>query len=156
MNWLYRLQHRIGLTRQECTALLFVVLVLLSGLVVRHVYSRMTLPAPATDTDRQFAERARSFRNVPEQRAGHAASPAGATPSVPGEPAVPARVNLNTATAPELERLPRIGPKLAARIVAYREAHGPFRRVADLVHVRGIGPKTLADLEPLLFVEHRP
>ena len=62
-------------------------------------------------------------------------------------------INLNTATASELQRLPRIGPKMAARILAHREAHGPFRRVQDLVQVRGIGTKTLARLAPYLVVE---
>jgi competence ComEA-like helix-hairpin-helix protein len=50
------------------------------------------------------------------------------------------RVDLNAATATELERLPRIGPALAARIVAYRDAHGPFRDVESLDAVSGIGP----------------
>ncbi len=51
-------------------------------------------------------------------------------------------VDLNQATAEELERLPEIGPTLAVRIVAYRDAHGPFRRSEDLQKVPGIGPKT--------------
>ena len=61
-------------------------------------------------------------------------------------------INLNRATAAELEALPRIGPKIAGRILAYREAHGPFQRVQDLTDVRGIGEKTLARLEPLVTV----
>jgi competence ComEA-like helix-hairpin-helix protein len=61
-------------------------------------------------------------------------------------------LDLNTATAAELELLPRVGPALAARIVAHREAHGPFARVEDLVSVRGIGPRTAARLAPLLEV----
>ena len=62
-------------------------------------------------------------------------------------------VNLNTATASELERLPRIGPKLAARILRHRAIHDPFQRVEDLVQVHGIGAKTLALLAPCLVVE---
>ena len=57
-------------------------------------------------------------------------------------------VDLNQATLSELERLPRVGPALAKRIVAYREAHGPFRSLEDLRHVRGIGPATIALLTP--------
>jgi competence protein ComEA len=57
-------------------------------------------------------------------------------------------VNVNRATAKELERLPRIGPSLAQRIVAWRDAHGPFRSVDDLRHVRGIGPVTARSLAP--------
>ncbi len=54
------------------------------------------------------------------------------------------RIAINRATAAELERLPGVGPALAGRIVAYREAHGPFRSPQDLLAVSGIGEKTLA------------
>ena len=65
-------------------------------------------------------------------------------------------VALNTAPAAELESLPGIGPKLAARIIAYRSQHGPFARVADLEQVPGIGPRTLARLAPLVEVQSAP
>ena len=47
------------------------------------------------------------------------------------------RININTATAKELEALPGVGEVIAARIVAYREQTGPFRSVDDLIHGRG-------------------
>ena len=59
-------------------------------------------------------------------------------------------LRLNTATAEELERLPGIGPSLAARIIAWRDSAGLFRNVEDIAKVRGIGPATLARLKPLL------
>ncbi len=59
-------------------------------------------------------------------------------------------LSLNTATAEELERLPHIGPGLAARIVAYRERHGAFAAVDSLVRVPGIGPATLARIRDRL------
>ncbi len=58
-------------------------------------------------------------------------------------PAVPL-VNLNTATAAELETLPRVGPALAQRILDWRQQSGPFTSVDDLLQVSGIGEKTLA------------
>lgn len=58
-----------------------------------------------------------------------------------------ARVDINTATADELEELPDIGPVLAQRIVEYRQDHGGFRSVDELKDVSGIGDKTFADLE---------
>lgn len=61
-------------------------------------------------------------------------------------------INLNTAVAAELEALPRIGPALAARIVAWREENGVFRSVDDLLAVAGIGTKTLEGLRPLVTV----
>ena len=63
------------------------------------------------------------------------------------------RMNLNLANARLLTQLPGIGPKKAAAVVAYRDAHGAFGAVEDLQQVRGIGPKTVAKLAPLLFVE---
>ncbi len=62
-------------------------------------------------------------------------------------------VNVNTATAEDLERLPGIGPVLARRIVAHREQKGLFRRLDDLVEVQGLGPKLLRRLEPMLRLE---
>lgn len=57
-------------------------------------------------------------------------------------------VNVNTADAEQLQLLPRIGPALADRIIAFREANGPFDSVAELVAVKGIGERSLANLEP--------
>jgi competence protein ComEA len=61
-------------------------------------------------------------------------------------------VNVNTATLDELEALPGIGPVLAQRIIDYREQHGPFGSVQDLLNVSGIGDSHLSDLEPLVTV----
>ena len=55
-------------------------------------------------------------------------------------------MNLNTATAAQLDALPGIGPATAAAIVSDREAHGPFRSVNDLGRVRGIGDAKLEQL----------
>lgn len=61
-------------------------------------------------------------------------------------------VNINTATAEELQSLPRIGPAMAQRIIAWREAHGGFRSVNELDAVPGIGPSMLENLRPLVTV----
>jgi competence protein ComEA len=62
------------------------------------------------------------------------------------------KININTASADELTQLKGVGPKLAAGIVAYREANGPFKTVEDIVNVKGIGPKILADNAAMLTV----
>ncbi|NOZ10098.1 MAG: helix-hairpin-helix domain-containing protein [Gammaproteobacteria bacterium] len=55
-----------------------------------------------------------------------------------------APVNINTADAVALaEALNGVGPKIASAIIEYREKHGPFQKVEDLVSVKGIGPKIL-------------
>jgi competence protein ComEA len=66
----------------------------------------------------------------------------GAEP-LPGQPA-DRGIDINRATATELEDLPGVGPVLAARIVAYRDLHGPFAAVEDLLDVGGIGEAKLA------------
>lgn len=61
-------------------------------------------------------------------------------------------LNLNTATAAELETLPGIGAVLAQRIVDYRAEHGPFAAVEDIMKVSGIGDKKYEAIESLITV----
>lgn len=68
-----------------------------------------------------------------------------------GKSAPPARiVDLNTAGPSELQSLPGIGPALAGRIIAHRDAHGPFGDVEALLAVKGIGPATLEKVRPYI------
>lgn len=64
----------------------------------------------------------------------------------------PGKVNINTASAAELDTLPGIGPGYAARIVAYRETNGPFQRSEEIQNVPGIGPATFARIKDLITV----
>lgn len=61
-------------------------------------------------------------------------------------------LNLNQATAEQLDTLPGVGPATAAAIIAYRDQHGPFGNVDDLADVRGIGPAKLDALRGLVTV----
>jgi competence protein ComEA len=61
-------------------------------------------------------------------------------------------LNLNTATAAQLEALPGIGKATADRIVEYRQKSGGFKKVEDLMNVRGIGEKNFLKLKPLITV----
>lgn len=61
-------------------------------------------------------------------------------------------VNLNTADAATLETLPRVGPAMASRIIAWREANGGFQSVDDLRQVTGVGERTFAELAPRVTV----
>jgi competence protein ComEA len=63
------------------------------------------------------------------------------------------RININTASADELEKLPGIGKALAARIIEHREKFGPFRRPAHLIIVRGISDKRFRALQDLVTVQ---
>lgn len=63
-----------------------------------------------------------------------------------------ATVNINTASAAQLEELPGIGAKTAQRIVEFRQKNGPFRKVEELMNVKGIGEKSFLKLKPHLSV----
>jgi competence protein ComEA len=69
-----------------------------------------------------------------------------------GKPAPTGKVNINTASAEQLTVLPGVGPKLAARIVEYRQKSGSFRSTHDLMNVQGIGEKNFAKIEAYLSV----
>ena len=73
---------------------------------------------------------------------------ASAPPSAPSKPLL----NLNTATIDQLETLPGIGRKTAERIIEYRTKSGSFKRIEDLMNVKGIGEKSFLKLKPLVAV----
>ena len=61
-------------------------------------------------------------------------------------------INLNTATASQLESLPGVGPKMAVRIVEYRQKNGSFKKIEELMNVKGIGEKSFLKLKPQITV----
>ena len=91
-----------------------------------------------------------------------AAVPAGATAAqtkptpttrpAPRTPQPAGVVNINTASAAELDALPGIGAKTAARIVEYRQKNGPFKKIEELMNVRGVGEKNFLKLKTQISV----
>jgi competence protein ComEA len=63
-----------------------------------------------------------------------------------------APVNLNTATAEQLATIPGVGPKMAERILDYRQKNGGFKKVEDLMNVSGVGEKSFLKMKPLITV----
>jgi competence protein ComEA len=63
-----------------------------------------------------------------------------------------APINLNTATQVQLESLPGVGPRAAQRILEYRQKNGNFKKIEDLMNVKGFGEKSFLRLKPLITV----
>jgi competence protein ComEA len=85
---------------------------------------------------------------VPADAAAQAPAPSRAA----AKPAATTIVNINTASVKELDALPGIGAKTAALIVEYREKNGPFKKIEELMNVRGVGEKSFLKLKPQLTV----
>jgi competence protein ComEA len=73
-------------------------------------------------------------------------------PKKPAAPTASAPLNINTATAAQLETLPGIGPAVAARIIEYRQKNGNFKKAEELMNVKGIGEKSFLKIKALVSV----
>ena len=174
--------HRLGFTRNEAAVILFLVTVVLTGQAVGMWNNDQTQLTDYSEQYRQhdllFADRSGSLparrRVVSGDQRSVAADrqPAAEqqnwlaeqqrmltdglntdveTPDNPVSAA--AVVNINTATANELETLPGIGPVTAQRIIDYRKQAGNFSTVEDIMKVKSIGPKKLEKLRQFICTE---
>ena len=180
MHRIYRLQQRLSITSIEATAILVLCGALMVGFTVRQFQGQPAEPAADlfSEADAQWSERdslaiteeaesappvqfatriipadsvlipTSGFANAPPRR--RTSSSRRRTRSSANNPL---RMNLNTADVELLQRLPRIGPALAGRIIAYRRDRGPFSSINQVVNVRGIGEKTLEKMAPWIYVE---
>lgn len=160
------------MTSTECTAVLGLGGLLLLGMAIQTIH-RGASPFDENyyaEIDALFEEGVQSLRHELGLTAAHASTGEPAVPEVQQtanaasavqsdttrrqrSAAAPGRMNINTASSAQLQRLPGIGPALAGRIIEYRTENGPFKSVSEITKVRGIGDKTLEKLAPYLFVE---
>ncbi|MBO6573964.1 MAG: ComEA family DNA-binding protein [Rhodothermales bacterium] len=148
LRFYYRAQLHLGLTASEFRGLCILAGLLVFGVAAQELSRRI----PAVDEalyqelEAEYHERASRWTSAeligpPQQQAIESATTPGPVAQAPEK-----LIDLNTATSEELQTLPRIGPALAARILLHREQFGPFRSVADLEMVRGIGAATMEGL----------
>jgi competence protein ComEA len=101
-------------------------------------------PAQAT------ASAAQPTLTQPPSQGGGDGTAASAAAAIDPTPATAGPVDVNNASASELEALPGIGPAIAQRIIDYRETNGPFQAVEELAEVRGISDAMVEELRPLI------
>ena len=137
--------------RNEQIVLLLLCCILIVGIVIRYLDSRDPDRIPDFEVRKNAVEIPSPDENISSMTSLTHGQSQVEVPS-PKESVSPVGelIDINRATAKEFERLPRIGPQIAGRIVAYREENGAFKRVDDITKVRGIGPKTLERLRPHL------
>jgi len=167
MRHLYALQQRLAITTPEALTLVFISVLVIGGSCVRFVQGQ-SVPFSAADyaelhaafeaqTDTLRAEvasdAAADSTSIEEARPVRVAAVTEAPPRRRAATSAPVRMNLNTASARTLQRLPGVGPAISARIVDYREAYGGFRHPREVVRVKGIGPKTYEKMAPYLYVD---
>ncbi len=144
------------LSKQERRMVVFLILGLVVGagvnLHMRHRGQRLDNIHAVVAMDslrREFVARAAQMAQVTPVAVGD-------TAAKPSSVAVRTThlwlVDINRASAAELEKLPHIGPALAQRIVAYREQRGPFRSIEEIKQVKGIGERTFARIRPYLTI----
>ena len=153
--------------RMESDLLLKIISVVFAFLLWMFVINTDNPVIKKTFSDVPVGVTVRTARTIPAQTESSLPSvPAASAPTekstaAPAEaatqpPTEPGPLDLNRATAQELTTLPGIGEVLAQRIVDYREAHGPFRSVEELIAVEGIGEGKLEKLRELVTVEVEP
>lgn len=149
------LKEIFSFSRAETIALsLLLTVCLLGGGILVYQHSRQTLPPQLI------------FDSIPSTHNALPETPPDNKPPTsmaldsdlaskpqPGKEQRKLRLNINSAPAESLVLLPFVGETLSARIIAYRQKHGPFDSTGQLVEVYGIGPKNLEKIRPYLFCE---
>lgn len=148
------LREVFSFSRAETIALcILLTICLIGGGILLYEHSRQSLP-PQMIFESLSAAPSSSYNTAEEKPISSSAMAA----SMPPRQSTPTsqtrlRVNINTAPAESLVLLPFVGATLSARIVDYREKHGQYDSVGQLVEVYGIGPKSIEKIRPYLICE---
>lgn len=152
MNFLSSFQQRFGFTRNEIKVILFLTATFLAGLSIRWYNAHDNEARPGgekfdySQSDKIFEERSKNLQQVSQKGKDSV--------STKSKKRIPTSIiNLNTATKEQLMQLPGIGEQYAERIITYRNEHGPFKTLSDLMKVKGIGKKRFETLKPLVSVQ---
>lgn len=152
--------EKLKITRAERYAITLL-MIMLGGLVLVNAILKPTTPFSREDykeIDRQFRRQTAILHQQEQKllaRYNPEQSPFSVADTIPDK-LLPegVTINVNTAEAKSLQKLPGIGPAFARRIINYREQNGPFKTKGDLLKIKGIGKATLQKMEPLITFGH--
>jgi comEA protein len=150
--------HRIGFTSNETVVILFLTVTLLGGGAAKIILSNSI---GHRDFRQWYSEHDSLFRLQSGRAPSGALEPdtgkAMVEPSTGGDTRrsdlAPASININTATAAELERLPGIGPATAEKVIAYRQTVKKFSSIEEIMKVKSIGEKKFGRMKPYINVK---
>ena len=145
--WVDKLQ----ITKKERVTVTILLSIIVVLLLTNLVIKQRIVPMPENHAEIQ-AEFERKSEGIEREKLTQEQRYAGIEINETIEPEVPTKelVDINTATIEELQSLSGIGETYALRIVEYREANGKFNSVEELVHVKGIGKRTLDKIKPFI------
>jgi comEA protein len=142
------------LTKQERTIVVFLVGIFVLNVAIHFFTGNRTdsnaaVAAESVESDSLFLEKVARVETL-VQSGADSSSEQQDSPEVEkmAEQRDSLKVNINLADGETLEKLPRIGPVMAKRIIAHRENYGYFTSIQDLQEVKGIGPATASQLKP--------
>jgi len=134
-----------GFSQLQIRALTILLATFIIGLGIKYWRDSQPLPEVDPKLEERFIAIAESLNTL--ELSQEKLLPAAVTADQNG------KLNINTATMEQLQRLPGIGPVLAERIIKFRDKNGNFPNVNDLRKVQGIGKKTLENLSDLIIID---
>lgn len=142
----------LNLTRQERLVIQFLALFFVIGAAI-HLYQEQRIRSEGINIDSSSVEAVEFRKEAARVDSIYFEAAATTETTIEGSPENGRPINLNTATRSELMTLPRVGSVTADRIITYRESHGGFNNIDELLHIKGIGDKTLERIREEVTIE---
>ncbi len=153
-NLLKKINDALGLTKSESIVFWFLIIAFTFGIIVKLVYGDVVKDEPSkfdySVFDEEFEKRSAEIEKFISNRGDTLSENFGERDA--GFKVSSFKVNINTATKEELMKIPGVGPKMAEQIIKHREIYGKFKRIEDIMNVKGIGQKKFEKMKNYLTI----